>query len=162
MGEARVCKNKAVYVTYSIFDQSGAVFEQYDMPVGYVHGGNSPLFEKIEAALEGCRVGDQIEVQLDPADGFGEHDPALTFTDDIENVPPQYRRLGEEVEFQNERGESMMFRVSRIAEGKLTVDANHPLAGQRVTFLVNVVAVRDADPNEIASGLPADQTPPLH
>lgn len=162
MTEEKIAKNKAVYVTYSIIDQSGAVYEQYDMPVGYVHGGNSPLFEKIEAALNGRKVGEQVKVTLSPQEGFGEHNPNLSFTDDIENVPPEYRRIGAEVEFQNDRGESMQFRVSRIADGKLTVDANHPLAGQTVTFLVNVVNIRDANREEIANGLPADQNPPLH
>lgn len=162
MTEQKVCKNKAVYVTYSILDQSGAVFEQYEMPVGYVHGGNSPLFEKIEAALEGKMVGDRVEVILDPQEGFGDLDPELSFTDDLENVPPEYRYVGAEVEFQNERGESMQFRVSRIADGRLTVDANHPLAGQTVTFVVNVVNIRDASMDEIVSGLPLDQSRPLH
>lgn len=162
MTEQKVSKNKAVYVTYSILDQSGAVYEQYEIPVGYVHGGNSPLFEKIEAALEGKKIGDRVEVSLNPQEGFGELDPELSFTDDIENVPPEYRRIGAEVEFQNERGETMQFRVSRIADGKLTVDANHPLAGQTVTFLVNVVNIRDASMDEIVSGLPIDQSSPLH
>lgn len=162
MSEQKVARNKAVYVTYSIIDQAGSLFEQYDVPVGYVHGGNSPLFEKIEVALEGRGVGDRVEVSLSPGEGFGEHDPGLSFTDDIENVPPEYRHVGAEVEFQNERGESMQFRVSRIADGKLTVDANHPLAGQTVTFVVSVVAIRDAAPDEIANGLPLDQSHPLH
>lgn len=162
MSEQKVSKNKAVYVTYSILDQSGAVYEQYEMPVGYVHGGNSPLFEKIEAALEGKKVGDRVEVSLNPKEGFGEPDPNLSFTDDIENVPPEYRRVGAEVDFQNERGENVQFRVSRIADGKLTVDSNHPLAGQTVTFLVNVVNIRDASMDEIVSGLPVDQSQALH
>jgi FKBP-type peptidyl-prolyl cis-trans isomerase SlyD len=162
MTEQIVTKNKAVYVTYSIVDQAGSVYEQYDMPVGYIHGGNSPLFEKIEAALDGAKVGDQVSVSLNPQEGFGEHDANLAFTDDIANVPPEYRHLGAEVEFQNESGESMQFRVSHIADGKLTVDANHPLAGQTVTFLVNVVNIRDANRDEILNGLPADQSQPLH
>jgi FKBP-type peptidyl-prolyl cis-trans isomerase SlyD len=162
MNEQKVSKNKAVYVTYSILDQSGAVYEQYEMPVGYVHGGNSPLFEKIEAALEGKKVGDRVEVSLNPQEGFGEPDPNLSFTDDIENVPPEYRHVGAEVDFQNERGENVQFRVSRIADGKLTVDSNHPLAGQTVTFLVNVVNIRDASMDEIVSGLPIDQSQALH
>lgn len=162
MNEQKVAKNKAVYVTYSIIDQSGLVFEQYDMPIGYVHGGNSPLFEKIEAALTGHKIGDRVEVTLNPQEGFGESDPDLSFTDDIENVPPEYRRIGAEVEFQNERGEAMQFRVSRIADGKLTVDANHPLAGQTVTFVVVVENIRDASMDEIVSGLPAEQRQQLH
>jgi FKBP-type peptidyl-prolyl cis-trans isomerase SlyD len=162
MSEQKVGKNKAVYVTYSIVDQSDAVYEQYDVPVGYVHGGNSPLFEQIEVALTGAIVGDKVKVTLSAEDGFGAHDPNLSFTDDIGNVPPEFRRVGAEVEFQNENGESRLFRVSKIADGKLTVDANHPLAGQTVTFIVNVVSIRDASADEIANGLPSDQSYSMH
>jgi FKBP-type peptidyl-prolyl cis-trans isomerase SlyD len=120
------------------------------------------LFEKIELALDGHRIGDRVEVLLNPAEGFGPHDPKLTFTDDIENAPPEFRRVGAEVEMQNEQGESMTFRVSRIADGKITLDANHALAGQTVTFVVDVDNIRDASMDEIVNGLPVDQSHALH
>ena len=154
MSERTVSENKVVYLTYSILDERGMVFEQYDLPVGYVHGANSGLFEKIENALEGREVGERVEVTLPPDDGFGDHKPELTFTDDIDNVPPEFRRIGAEVTFENEKGESMMFRVTEINDGKLTVDGNHPLAGQTVTFVVNIADIRDATTEEIANGRP--------
>jgi FKBP-type peptidyl-prolyl cis-trans isomerase SlyD len=67
-----VARNMVVYLTYTILDQNGELFEQYDLPIGYVHGVNGPLFEKIEHALEGKQVGDCVEVRLSPRDGFGE------------------------------------------------------------------------------------------
>lgn len=160
-----VTRNQVVYLTYAIWDQAGQLFEQYDLPIAYVHGVNGPLFEKIEQALEGRQAGDKVEVLLPPRDGFGEHKPELTFTDDIENVPPEHRRLGSEVLFENERGEEMQFRVTRIENGKLTVDANHPLAGQTARFVVTIVGVRPATLDEIANGVPADSggdSPRLH
>jgi FKBP-type peptidyl-prolyl cis-trans isomerase SlyD len=60
------------------------------------------------------------------------------------------------MELQNENGEAMMFRVSLIEDGRLTVDANHPFAGKTVTFVVDVVNVRNATMDEIVSGMPAD------
>lgn len=157
-----VSKHKAVYITYSILDQQGQVVEQSDVPIGYVHGGDSGLFEQVETALEGAKPGDKFEVTLPPAQGFGDHDPNLTFTDDIENVPPEYRHVGAEVEFQNEQGEGKMFRVSKIENGKLTVDANHPFAGQTVKFVVTVNAIRDATPEEIQNGRPDEGGPPVY
>lgn len=151
-----VSRHKVVYLTYSILDQVDRVFEQYDLPVGYVQAVNGPLFEKIEQALEGRRVGDRVEVTLSPADGFGEHKPELAFTDEIDNVPPEYRRRGAEIMFENERGEQIELRVTRIADGKLTVDGNHPVAGQTVKFVVTVVALRPATLDEIANKMPAD------
>jgi FKBP-type peptidyl-prolyl cis-trans isomerase SlyD len=160
MTQQLVGRNKVVYITYSLVAENGAVVEQYDMPVGYVPGGNSGLLEKIERALDGHAVGERVEVLLPPEDGFGEHDPQLTFTDDIDNVPPQYRHVGAEVEFQNEQGEPMLFRVTHIQDGKLTVDGNTPHAGQSVTCVVNIVDMRDATRDEIAVGIPADAAAP--
>lgn len=155
MAEEVIAINKAVYLTYSIIDQSGKVYELYDSLIGYVHGYKSGLIEKVERSLEGCKAGDRIEVMLNPTEGFGEHNPDHVFSEDIENVPPEFHYVGAEIEFITEHGR-MICRVSHIADGKVTVDANHPLAGQTVSFIVNVKNIRDATPDEIASGQTAD------
>jgi FKBP-type peptidyl-prolyl cis-trans isomerase SlyD len=95
-------------------------------------GTDGGLLEKVERALEGHRSGDVVvEVTLNPDEGFGEYEEALTYTDDIGNVPPEFRHVGAEVEMENEHGESQIFRVSRIENGRLTVDGNHPLPARR-------------------------------
>ncbi len=127
------------------------------MPVAYLHGGKGGLLPGIEAAL----AGDQVEVLLGPEETYGLRDESLVFTDDIDNVPPQYRYIGAEVEFQNEAGESKAFYVTRIEDGKLTVDGNPAPAGQAVTCMVNVVDVRDASADEIRNGIP-DSASYLH
>lgn len=148
----RIGKHKAVTLVYRITDAEGRTVEQNDLPIGYVHGVGSGLHDRVEAALEGHVAGDSVSVALAPDEGFGPHDPELTFTDDLDNVPPQFRRVGAEVEMQNDHEEFRTFRVTRIEDGRLTVDGNHPLAGQAVTFHVTVREVRDATPAEIAAG----------
>ncbi len=157
-----VTKNKVVSINYVLRNENGDIFEYRDLPISYLHGCGSDLFPKIEGALEGRKIGDRVVVQLSPEEAFGEHDPKLTFTDDIDNVPPELRRIGTEFEAQNAKGESMTFVVTRIENGKLTVDANHPLAGQTVTFEVTVADIRDATTEEVATGKPgAPFLPPL-
>ncbi len=158
MSQEKVGKNKAVYIMYTIKDQDGNVLEQMDMPIGYVHRAGSGIFERVENALEGLGEGDQVQVTLPPEEGFGEHQPDLAFTDDIDNVPPEFRYVGAEVEFSNDSGETMMFKVTHIADGKLTIDGNHPMAGKTVVFDVSIQSIRAADPDEIASGRPADSS----
>jgi FKBP-type peptidyl-prolyl cis-trans isomerase SlyD len=153
---ARVEKNKVVYITYEIWDERGGLFERSDIPIGYVHGIQGPLIEKVEKGLEAHKMGDTVEIRVSPAEGFGDYRPELTFTDDLENVPEEYRYLGAQAEFQNDRGETMTVVVSRIEDGKLTVDANHPLAGQTITFRVTIVGVREATPQEIAERVPCE------
>ena len=149
----KISKNKFVSLTYTITDEDKNVLERIDMPIHYIHGVRSQVIEKIENALEGHETGDIVEVTLTPEEAFGEHQPELTFTDDINNVPPQFHTIGAEVEFQNDRGESKIFRVTRIENGKLTVDGNHPFAGKTITYNITVNEVRDATDSEIKNGV---------
>lgn len=153
-------QDKFVSLTYTITDENDEILERIDMPVNYVHGRDNQVIDKVEAALEGCAQGDEIMVKLSPEEGFGEHQAELTFTDDLDNVPAEFRHVGAEVEFQNDKGESRMFRVSSIEDGKLTVDGNHPFAGKVITYNIKVNTVRNATPDEIANG--AEQMPSLH
>lgn len=157
MMEAMIKKDKVVSFVYSLYDEQGNLFEYSDLPVSYLHGSGGELFPRIENALDGRKVGDRVEVELPPQEGFGNHDPSLSFTDDLENVPEPLRREGQELEAQNARGEVLKFVVTHIdrEKGKLTVDANHPLAGQTVKFVLTVQDIREATPDELANGLPA-------
>lgn len=146
-------KNKFVSLTYSITDETNEILERIDLPVPLILGHNSQLIEKIEQALIGKKQGDQISVTLTAEEGFGPHIPELTFTDDLENVPPEFQHIGAEVQFQNDQGETKEFRVTRIENGKLTVDGNHPLAGKAITYNVTIVEVRDPTPEEMMSGV---------
>ena len=132
------------------------VVEQHDVPVGYVQGANSGILPAIESAVAGRSIGERIEIKLLPAEGYGERDESLMFVDDIENVPPEFRRVGAEVMFENESGETKVFYVTAIENGQLTLDGNPSLAGQTVTCLVNVIDIRDATPEEIQNGRPLD------
>ncbi len=152
----RVAKGKVVYVTYRIRDVVGSFLEQSDFAVGYVHGAGVALFPKVEEALDGVTVGTTVEVTLFPEDAFGQHLPELVFIDDIENVPPTLRYVGAEAQMESDQGVVRTFVVSRIEDGKLTVDGNHPYAGKTLVYAVDVVRIRDATPAEIARGEPLD------
>jgi FKBP-type peptidyl-prolyl cis-trans isomerase SlyD len=155
-----VGKNKVVYMTFSILDEEGRVMGQQDMPTGYVHGAGSGLFEEIEAALEGHAEGDEVEASLSPEKAFGPSDPNLIIVEDLDNVPPQIRYVGAEAELQNDKGDVLTFRVVAIADGKITLDGNHPLAGKHARCMAKVVSVRTATAEEVSSGFPAEQGAP--
>jgi FKBP-type peptidyl-prolyl cis-trans isomerase SlyD len=152
MSDTRIAKNKAVFFSYSIIDETGEKVEHSDVPIGYVHGVDSGILDKLEKELLGRQAGDVVEVPVSPREGFGLHDPDMTFTDKIDNVPPEFRHIGAEVQMKNENGEVKTFLVSKIEGGKLTVDGNHPLAGKNITFIVKITEVRDATPEEINAG----------
>ena len=158
-----IARHKVVYLTYTIHDaDDGELLERSDVPVGYVHGVGSDLFEKIEMALEGHAVGDTVKVTLAPSEGFGERDPGVTYTDRLENVPEEYRRLGAEATFANDRGETITMVVTHVEDGKVVLDGNHPFAGRTVLFTVSIAHVRDATDTEIADAKPLEPFQPLH
>lgn len=149
----RVRVGKWVSLTYSISDDQGRVLEQSDIPVHYVHGGDQEIIGGLDAAMLHKTAGDIVEMDVSPEQGFGVHDPSLTFTDEIDNVPPQFRYIGAEVEMENEAGESRLFRVTRMEDGRLTIDGNHPLAGKALRIRVRIESVRDARPEDV-TGMP--------
>lgn len=153
-------KNKVVYITYSVVGPDGRVMGQQPMPTGYVQGARSGIFEEIELGLEGHKSGDRVEVTLSPDKTWGASDPNLIVEEDLDNVPPQIRYVGAEAQLQNDRGDVLTFRVVSIADGKITLDGNHPLAGKNATCVVDVVSVREATPEELRSGFPAEQGAP--
>ena len=145
--------NKFVELTYRIIDQyNGEVIEQVEEPLGYVQGDNSLLFNQVTKELEGKCVGDEVEILLKAEDAFGKKADELIFTDDIDNVPMEYRHIGANVTMQNDKGGTKDFVVSSIENGKLTIDGNHPLAGRDIIFFVEVLSIRNATADEIIEG----------
>ena len=148
-----ITTNKFVELTYRIIDQTnGEVIEQVEEPLGYVQGDNTLLFNQVTKELEGKSVGDEVEILLKAEDAFGPKLEELIFTDEINNVPVEYRFIGAAVTMQNDKGGTKDFIVSSIEDGKLTIDGNHPLAGKDIIFYVEVLSVRDATADEIIEG----------
>lgn len=111
------------------------------------------MFEKVEHALAGKKAGEQIKVTLTPDEGFGYPDPSLIFTDDIQNVPDEYRQIGARPTFQNDKGDTREMLVTKIENDKITIDGNHPFAGKTITFIVDVIEVHDESNSNLDSGL---------
>jgi FKBP-type peptidyl-prolyl cis-trans isomerase SlyD len=162
MSDQTVRPGKFVSLTYSIVDECGQVVEQSDLPVSYIYGGETEMIGGMDTAMAGKKAGDTVQLTVSPEQGFGRHDPDLTFTDDLENVPPEFRRIGAEVQMQNEAGEVKTFYVTGIENGKLTVDANHPLAGKQLKVTVRILEVRDATQEDMLHVTPAGGSPTIN
>lgn len=147
----KISQDKYVSLTYTISDENNEILERVDSPINYIQGRDDHVIEKIEKKLEGCKKDDEVSIALSPEEGFGAYQEELTFTDDIENVPTQFHKIGAEVEFQNDHGEAKTFLVTKIENGKLTVDGNHPFAGKTVIYTITVNEVRDATPEELSN-----------
>ena len=143
MTEQTIQKDKLVTIDYAVLDNMGQIREENDMTLHYQNSQESTIFPRVIESLEGLKVGDEGSIELQPEEAYGPHNPELIFTDDIQNTPAEARQIGAELEAMNDAGEVRLFRVTRIEEGKVTADANHPLAGQVLTCKVNVKGVQD-------------------
>jgi FKBP-type peptidyl-prolyl cis-trans isomerase SlyD len=144
---------KLVELTYQVIDAgSGQVLTCVEFPLGYVHGHNEILAPSVHKELEGKCAGDVIEVPIDGHRIFGARDESLVFTDDIENVPEEYRHIGTSILMQNAKGQTRSFIVTRMDDETLTVDGNNPLCGREVVFRLEILTVRDATDQELKAG----------
>ena len=151
---------KLVELTYKVTDrQSGRLLTCVEFPLGYVHGRNEILAPSVHKALEGKRAGDVIEVPIDGSRIFGARDEKLVYTDRLENVPEEFRKVGTPILMENDRGQARTFLVTRMDGETLTVDGNNPLCGREVLFRLEVLAVRDATDEEMKAGGPVGARP---
>ena len=149
----RICDGKFVELTYKVTDRkSGHILTAVEFPLGYVHGHNEILAPSVHMALEGKSAGDVIEVPIDGNRIFGPRDESLVFTDRIENVPEEYRRIGTSILMENDKGQTRSFLVTRVDDQTLTVDGNNPLCGREVVFALEILTVRDATDEETRAG----------
>ena len=150
-----ICNGKFVELTYKVVDaKSGHVLTGVEFPLGYVHGHNEILSPSVHRELEGRSAGDVIEVPIDGRAIYGPRDESLVFTDRIENVPEEYRKIGTAILMENEQGKTRSFIVTRMDDKTLTVDGNNPLCGRDVVFSLEVMSVRDATAEEKRVGGP--------
>lgn len=123
-------------------------------PLEYLHGGEN-IVAGLEAALEGKTVGAHVQVSVLPEQAYGEYDEEEVDEFDRDEIPgSENLELGMIVEVEDEDGYIYEGSVVDMTEGSIFVDFNHPLAGKTLNFDVTVLALREADEEELAHGHP--------
>jgi FKBP-type peptidyl-prolyl cis-trans isomerase SlyD len=148
-----------VSLTCLMSDADSGETLDYRSDMVYLHGGYGSALPKVEAALEGLEVDMTCELTLEPADAYGEPDPALLMKVPHDAIPEAARRPGTVIEGEAEDGSSRDFRVVAVDDEGITVDGNHPLAGRRLHFKFEVTDIRDASAEEIAAGYGFPEAP---
>ena len=148
----QVAANTVVSLRYELLDSQGELIEKTDAPIEYLHGGYDGIFALVEQALQGKSVGESCDVYLQPGDAFGEYDERLVRIEPLAKFPPTLE-VGMRFEGEAESsGEAMIYTVTDIAEEKVVVDGNHPLAGMALRFHCTVESVRAATADEMEHG----------
>ena len=150
----QVIKNTVVTLDYNVTDPDGELVDAGKEPLVYLHGGYDDIFPMIEEALQGKKVGETVVVKMQPDDAFGEYDADLIQVESRKDFPKELQ-VGMQFEGLPEGGEdddALIYRVTEIAEDRVVLDGNHPLAGMALVFTCTVTAVRPASTEEIAHG----------
>ncbi|MBE0494175.1 MAG: FKBP-type peptidyl-prolyl cis-trans isomerase [Thiomicrospira sp.] len=107
--------------------------------------GEGSLLANLEALLVGLEVGTQAKFFVPPEDGFGFPDPTNVYTMQRAEFPNDMAlKVGDVVGFDTPTGDEVPGTVVKIQEDDITVDFNHPLAGQTFVFEVKIEAVYDS------------------
>ena len=147
-----VAHNTVVSLSYELYESDGTLIEKAQEPLVYLHGGYSGIFPLVEKALEGKAVGEDCSVRLTPADAFGEYDAELVRIEAQDKFPAKVD-VGMQFEGQSDKqGETIVYTVTDIADGKVVVDGNHPLAGKALNFECTIAEVRAATEEELTHG----------
>ncbi|MFC3110461.1 peptidylprolyl isomerase [Undibacterium arcticum] len=149
----KIAKNTVVTVKYKLSDAQDNLIEDGREPMVYLHGGYENTLPKIEEALDGKEAGFATTIQVEPDDAFGEYDPALVKVEP-RNRLPEPLEVGMQFEGMpdgtDDDDDALIFTVTDIADDKVVLDGNHPLAGMALRFSLNVTEVRAASDEEIA------------
>ncbi len=148
----QISDDTVVTLTYKLYAASGELIEEAREPITYLHGGHHGIFPKVEEALSEKNPGDSCSIALEPDDAFGEYDAELVRVEAQDRFPGDVKVGMQFEETADDDEESRVFTVTDIASGKVVVDGNHPLAGQRLRFDCTVVDVRTATAEELEHG----------
>src|SRR5579863_6374752 len=148
----RIGKHSVVSIDYTLTDKNGEVVDSSkgQEPLAYIHGTGS-IVVGLEEALEGKEKGATLKVSVPPVKGYGERDEKLAqkvprSMFDVKDLEPGMR-----FHAQADHG-SHVVTVTAVDADNVTVDANHPLAGETLNFEVTVVDVRAATEEELSHG----------
>lgn len=149
----QIAQNSVVAFHYTLTNDAGEVLDSSEgrQPLTYLHGAGN-IIPGLERQLEGRAAGDKLNVAVSPEEGYGEVQPQLVQEvardafQGVDNVEPG-------MQFQADtQGGPLMVTVTKIDNDTVTVDGNHPLAGQKLNFDVEIATVRAASEEEVQHG----------
>ncbi|HQV41345.1 MAG: peptidylprolyl isomerase [Moraxellaceae bacterium] len=149
----QIAKDLVASIEYTLTDAAGAVIDSSvgNEPLAYLHGAGN-IIPGLENALEGKKAGDSLTVTVAPEDGYGEKNDGL-----IQVVPKDMFQgvdnieAGMQFHAQTDHG-MQVITVAAVEGDNITVDGNHPLAGQTLKFDVKIIEVRAASEEELEHG----------
>ena len=150
----QIAEQSVVSIHYTLTNDAGETLDTSDgrEPLVYLHGAQN-IIPGLENELTGKSVGDSFDVTIQPENAYGTVNPELVQTvphsafEGVEKVEP-----GMQFQARGDDGDTQVITVTEVADSSVTVDGNHPLAGQVLNFSVRVEEIREATEDEMAHG----------
>lgn len=148
----QISDNTVVRIHYTLKNRSGEVLDSSAgrEPLTYLHGSGN-IIPGLEAALAGHKAGDNVQASIEPEDAYGKRYEELVQAVPRNAFPVQDIEPGMRFSADSEQGNQIVT-VVRVDDDMVTIDGNHPLAGETLYFDVDVVDLREATEEETAHG----------
>jgi FKBP-type peptidyl-prolyl cis-trans isomerase SlyD len=148
----RIARNAVVAIDYRLTVADGTEVDTTAErgPMEYLHGHRN-IIPGLEKELDGHEVGDTLDVTIGPEDGYGQHDPQRVVQVNREQLGFE-PEIGAVVSARLPDGREQHLLIAELEGETVTLDGNHPLAGQTLRFEVSIASIREATEGEIAKG----------
>ena len=135
---------KQISIEYTLsIDPEGVVDSNVDSdPLTYIQG-TQQIVPALEKALEGKKVGESVEVTINPKDGYGERAEEAFQEVDKSQVPQEAQKVDTVLQGHDKEGAVVNARVAEVRDKTVLLDFNHPLAGKTLQFSVKILDIQE-------------------
>jgi len=149
----KITENSVVSILYTLSNDAGTILDQSteDNPLIYLHGQGNIVIG-LENALTGKAIGDALDVTVTPDEGYGNREDYMLETvnrsmfEGLDEIS-----IGKQFHAEGNTG-PVVVTVTKIEGDEITIDGNHPLAGENLNFAIEVLAIREATEDELTHG----------
>jgi len=149
----KITENSVVSILYKLSNDAGTILDQSteDNPLIYLHGHGNIVIG-LENALTGKTIGDTLDVTVTPDEGYGNREDYMVETvnrsmfEGLDEIS-----IGKQFHAEGNTG-PVVVTVTKIEGDEITIDGNHPLAGENLNFAIEVIAIREATEDELTHG----------
>ncbi len=152
-----ISRNKVVELSFklSLNDFNGELIQEFskEEPFKFLFG-TGEILESFENKINGMSVGEKFKFKLTSDEAYGDVDEEaiIDFPHSMFNIDQEYIFVGSVLPFKDEEGNEMEGTIVEISDEAITVDFNHPLAGEDLYFEGEIINVREATPEELKHG----------
>lgn len=149
----KVARDMVVTLHYILTDDNNDTLESTEdsEPFGYLHGHGN-VIPGFENGLEGAEIGQKLHLTIYPAQGYGPRNAEAIVHVPRDQFDPEIGiDVGMQVQAEGENG-PIVFTIKAITDSEVTLDGNHPLAGEVLHYDIEIIDIRPASDEELAHG----------